>query len=83
MDVFLQPHMNRLNIGGGVLDRLKAKTFGFESILNDLKAEIIEYFRTYNPLSPYLLTIKGQIGQGKTVFMLNLIDELRKSDSFE
>ena len=72
--------MNRLNIGGGVLDKVKSKTFGFESILNDLKADIIEFFRTDNPLSPYLLTIKGQIGQGKTVFILNLIDELRKSD---
>ena len=35
------------------------------------------------PLAPCLITIKGQVGQGKTLLMLNLIDDLRQSNSFK
>ena len=49
----------------------------------DLRTEIIEFFRMETPLAPCLITIKGQVGQGKTLLMLNLIDELRQSNSFK
>ena len=61
-DVLLKPHMNRLDMTGGVIDKLTIKTFGFEKIIEDLKSEILEFFDHESPLSPYLLTIKGQIG---------------------
>ena len=54
--------MNRLDMTGGVIDKLTIKTFGFEKIIEDLKSEILEFFDHESPLSPYLLTIKGQIG---------------------
>ena len=54
--------MNRLDFHGGVEDKSSVKTYGYDSILADLRAEIEEFFETETPLSPYLLTIKGQIG---------------------
>ena len=56
--------------------KLDSKTFGFESILRDVKCELLDFFKAHQPFSPYLLTIKGEIGSGKTVFVLHLIEEL-------
>ena len=41
--------MNRLDFHGGVIDKSSIKTYGFESILADLKIEIEEFFKTENP----------------------------------
>ena len=67
---------------GGVIGKLESKTFGFEEILKDVKFEILDFFETQSPFSPYLLTVKGEIGSGKTIFILNLIEELIKSSLF-
>ena len=75
-------HMNRLDMDGGSIRKLDSKTFGFEPILRDIKNELLEFFETPNPFSPFLLTIKGEVGSGKTVFTLNLIEELLKTDLF-
>ena len=75
--------MNRLDFHGGVEDKSSVKTYGYDTILADLRTEIGEFFEIETPLSPYLLTVKGQIGQGKTIFVLNLIDELHKTNSFK
>ena len=82
-EIFLQSHMNRLDIGGGVVDKLSIKAFGFESILADLRDDIEEYVKIETPFSPFLLTVKGQVGQGKTALVLNLIDELKRTSSFK
>ena len=65
------------------MDKLSIKTFGFESIIADLRNEIEEYVKIETPFSPYLLTIKGQVGQGKTALALNLMDELQRTSSFK
>jgi len=38
---------------------------------------MIEFFKEPNPFDPHLLTIKGEIGAGKTIFALRLLDELK------
>ena len=81
-DCFLKVHMNRLDMDGGIIGKLESKTFGFEEILKDLKFEILDFFETVSPFAPYLLTVKGEIGSGKTIFVLNLIEELVKSSLF-
>ena len=58
-NVFLKPHMNRLDIKGGVLDKFSTKTFGFDKIIEDIKTEMLEFFDMDTPLSPYLITVKG------------------------
>ena len=79
-NVFLQPHMNRLDMRGGVVEKFSTKTFGFEKIIEDIRDEMLEFFEISSPLAPYLLTIKGQIGQGKTIFAMNLFEEIQKSN---
>ena len=71
--------MNRLDMQGGIEQKLETKAYGFEEILKDVKNDILTFFEEYTAWSPYLLTIKGEIGSGKTIFVLNLIDELAKS----
>ena len=82
-ETFLKTHMNRLDMEGGTTKKIEYKTFGFESILEDVKKELLEFFNTHQPFAPYLLTIKGEIGSGKTNFVLHLIEELVESELFE
>ena len=76
--------MNPLNLerGNGKDKKVQVKTFGFESHLSSLKQEIIYFFDQANSSEPFLATVKGCIGSGKTVFALNLIDELLSSYEF-
>ena len=68
---------------GGIDEKFETKTYGFEEILRDVKVDILTFFEEYTAWSPYLLTIKGEIGSGKTIFVLNLIEELSKSTLFQ
>ena len=77
--------MSPLNLerGNGKDNKVKHKTFGFESSLQNLKQEIIAFFEQSDPNDPFLATIKGELGSGKTVFALNLIEELSTSYEFK
>ena len=77
--------MSPLNLerGNGKDNKVKHKTFGFESSLQNLKQEIIAFFEQSDPNDPFLATIKGELGSGKTVFALNLIEELSNSYEFK
>ena len=68
---------------GGIDEKFETKTYGFEEILRDVKYDILTFFEEFTTWSPYLLTIKGEIGSGKTIFVLNLIEELSKSTLFQ
>jgi pantothenate kinase-related protein Tda10 len=75
--------MNPLNLerGSAKEKRPKMKTFGFDSALNVLKDDIVSFFES-EPDAPFLATVKGELGSGKSVFALNLIDELLVTDQF-
>ena len=74
--------MNRLDMHDGITKKSASQTFGFEAILQDVKDELLDFCQLDCPFSPYLLTIKGEIGSGKTIFVLHLIEELVQSDLF-
>ena len=76
--------MNRLDMQGGIGDlKQETKTFGFEELLKNVQGEIVAFLEEETPWSPYLLTIKGEIGSGKTNFVLNLIEGLRGTLPFD
>ena len=82
-ETFLKVHLNPLNLerGSAKEKRQKMKTFGFDAALDALKQDIVQYFES-PPEAPFLATIKGEIGSGKSVFALNLIDELLVTEQF-
>ena len=57
-------------------------TVGFESLLEDMKNEVLLYFADSSNKEPYIAVIQGEIGAGKTAFMRHLFQELKQSEQF-
>lgn len=49
--------------------------------LKGLKNKIVKYFMSPNSM-PFLAAIKGELGSGKTIFALTLIEDLLKDEDF-
>lgn len=75
--VFLKTHMNRLDMSSEEIDQSGAEAFGVREILQGVTHNMITFFKEPQPFDPHLLTIKGEIGAGKTIFALRLLDEVR------
>ena len=43
---------------------------------------MVDFFKETQPFDPHLITIKGEIGAGKTIFALRLLDEVQKDPIF-
>lgn len=80
---YLKPHMNPLNLERATnFSKTKSKMVGSAmDTVTDLTSEIIDYFLTPQP-KPYLASIKGEIGTGKTLFARCLIDQLCSNEDF-
>jgi hypothetical protein len=70
--------MNRLDMSSEEIDQSGAEAFGVGEILQGVTHNMITFFKEPQPFDPHLLTIKGEIGAGKTIFALRLLDEVRK-----
>ena len=60
----------------------RAKTIGFESILDDLSEKLVDFAKRDDSNQPFLAVIKGEVGSGKTTFALSLIEEIQSSQDF-
>lgn len=75
-EVFLKPHMNPMCLERSTeTKKTKLKLVGPGQIaVEDIGNEVIEYFQRNDTSKPYLASIKGELGSGKTLFARCLID---------
>lgn len=82
--VFLKPHTNPLTVSmhsAGFSDKQKITGLAADGV-KSLKSEIITYFSQLMR-TPYMASVKGELGSGKTLFIRSLLAELYESDDLK
>lgn len=51
-------------------------------VVKSLKSEITKYFNNFSQV-PYMASIKGELGSGKTLFVKSLLAELYESEDLK
>jgi len=78
----LHTHCNPMIGERGSDLKKKNKPVAIDQTLFDLTEKLLEYCRNDDPNQPFMAVVKGEVGSGKTLFALSLLDELNNSSDF-
>jgi pantothenate kinase-related protein Tda10 len=78
----LYTHYNPLILERSNDIKRRNKAVGIDHQLFDLTEKLLDFCQQEDPNSPFMAVIKGEAGSGKTLFALNLLDEIANSSEF-
>ena len=82
-EAMLYTHSNPLILDRSVDLKKKNRPIGIDNLLSDLEGSLIKFCKDDEYTNqPFLACIKGEVGSGKTLFVLNFIDRLTSSKEF-